>query len=176
MVLKLIIEPGQGYHVTDGQAARWVAADAVRREAAAPAGFVPKRNVVAGYLADGVLRPEQVRAAEEIAFHWHAVTRALHARCALYAERMPRGEDRDNPAEAPRTARYLRWAGWAGASAVTPAASLVDLTLDLAVDGLTWRGIRAKRGVAQQRAKLVVQRSLWGYALLSGWVEERNAA
>jgi hypothetical protein len=166
MALKLIIEPGQGYHVTD----------AVRREAAAPAGFVPKRNVVAGYLADGVLRPEQVRAAEEIAFHWHAVTRALHARCALYAERMPRGEDRDNPAEAPRTARYLRWAGWAGASAVTPAASLVDLTLDLAVDGLTWRGIRAKRGVAQQRAKLVVQRSLWGYALLSGWVEERNAA
>jgi hypothetical protein len=144
---------------------------------ATPAAFVPKRNVVALYLAEGVLRAEQVRAAEEIAFHWHAVTRALHARCALYAERLPRGPDGEcSTAEKNRTARYMRWADWANGVAVTPIASLVDVTLDLAVDGLTWRGIRTKRGIAQQRAKSVVQRSLWQYALLSGWAEEKNVA
>jgi hypothetical protein len=175
MALKLIeagvVIQADAYCMTDAEVARAMAARPVR--APSPVVHVPTRNVVACYLAAGVLRPEQARAAEEIATHWFAVTRALHARCGLYAERLPRSPDGDHPADAPRTARYRAWADWAGAVEATPACSLVDITLDMAVDGLSWHGIRQRRGMGDHRAKREVQRSLWRYALLSGWATER---
>lgn len=181
MVEGRVVEVAQSapFCMTDGDARRWGEAGRARREALSPApvvAAVPTRNVVAAYLLGGVLRPEQARAAEEIALHWHSVTRALHARCGLYAERLPRGPDADaHPAEVNRTARYLGWAAWAGTIAVTPRISLVDLTLDLAVDGLSWRGMRARRGLSQQRARRLCQDSLWRYALMAGWADARLA-
>jgi hypothetical protein len=176
MVEGRVVEQAEAYCMTDAEVARVMAARRPPRlpPAEAPA-FVAQRDVVAGYLAKGVIRPEQARAAQEIAAHWYAVTRALHARCGLYAERMPKGPEQDHPADAPRTARYLRWAEWANTQRVTPAASLVDLTLDVAVDGLSWSGIRTKRRIGDHRAKREIQRSLWHYALGAGWVEERPA-
>lgn len=174
MVEGRVVQQADAYCMTDGEARRAMAAKPAPRHAPADAvAFVPTRNVVALYHAEGVLRAEQARAAEEIALHWHSVTRALHARCALYAERMARGAEADHPSERGRTERYMAWAGWAGVQAVTPAASLVDVTLDVAVDGLSWRGVRAKRGVSHQRAQRLVQGSLWRYALLAGWAQER---
>lgn len=137
--------------------------------------FVPSRNVVAAYLEEGVIRAEQARAAEEIAVHWHSVTRALHARCGFRAARSSPGLMPDHPSEAARTARYMAWANWAGQHGVTATATLVDVTLDVAVDGLSWRGVRAKRGVSNQRAKRLVQASLWQYAAAAGWVASRAA-
>lgn len=171
-----VIEPGAAYCMTDAEAARALASKRVVRSAEVVA-YVPTRNVVAGYLADGVLRPEQVRAAEEIAAHWHAVTRALHARCGLYAERMPKSVgDLVHPGDAARAARYRVWAEWAGTQAVSVSATLVDVTLDVAVDGLSWHGIRAKRRIGDVRAKRLVQASLWHYARAAGWIEQRDRA
>lgn len=180
MALQLVVEgrvvvQGEAFCTSDAEAARALSLRAVRalQQTAGLVAFVPSRNVVAAYLDAGVLRPEQARAAEEIALHWHSVTRSLHARCGLYRERTAPGVAGDNPSEAARTARYSAWAAWAGVQAVLPTVTLVDVTLDVAVDGLTWRGVRAKRGIAQQRAKRLVQASLWQYALAAGWVEAR---
>jgi hypothetical protein len=176
MVEGRVVQQAEAYCMTDAEAARAMAAKPPPRGGVTVA-FVPTRNVVAAYHQDGTLRAEQVRAAEEIAAHWFAVTRALHARCGLYAERMPRGaEAQDPPGLAARTARYTGWAEWANLQRVTPAASLVDVTLDVAVDGLSWRGVREKRGIAHQRAKRVVQASLWRYALLAGWAQQHPKA
>jgi hypothetical protein len=180
MGLKLMVRgqvvQAEAFCMTDADVARTMAAKPAPRPVDA-LGFIPQRNVVATYLREGVLRAEQVRAAEEIATHWHAVTRALHARCALYAERMPRGPDgHDPPGLAARTARYNGWAIWANLHKVTATSSLVCITLDVAVDGLSWRGVRAKRGIAQQRARRLVQSSLWRYAVLAGWAEDRSQA
>lgn len=176
-----VVVQGAAFCMSDAEAADAAREGRARRarhnpEGAVVSAFVPTRNVIAGYLAEGVIRPEQARAAEEIGLHWHSVTRALHARCGLYAERTAASLPGDNTAEASRTARYSGWAAWAGLQAVTPAASLVDLTLDVAVDGLTWRGLRDKRGIGNQRAKRLVQASLWHYAVAAGWVDARKAA
>jgi hypothetical protein len=185
MALKLRVEgvvQGEAYCTTDREAERARAAAFAKREAmrarsaeAPPAVYVPRRDVLVAMLQDGRLRGEQVRAAREIAMHWHSVTRALFARGGLYAERMPGGaETVEHPLVQARTARYAAWAEWAGTQAVTPAASLVDLTLDVAVDGLSPWGVRLKRGISDVRAFRLLQRSLWQYALLAGWVEEEK--
>jgi hypothetical protein len=190
MVLKLRAEgqvvQGEAYCTTDRQAERARMAAFATRERqrvrgaegeAQPVAYVPRRDVLVAMAQDGRLRGEQLRAGREIAEHWHSVTRALHARCGLYAERMPKGaEVAEHPLVQARTARYAAWAEWAGTQVVTPAISLVDLTLDMAVDGLSPRGVRAKRGISDTRALRLLQRSLWQYALLAGWAEEKTIA
>jgi hypothetical protein len=179
-----VVERGVAYVIPDAVAARWQAEGEARREqwrvASNVQPFVTSRDVLGQMALDGRLPAVSYRAGQEIARHWHDVTRALFPRCGLYGERMPRSvEVLEAPGVAARTGRYLAWAAWAQTRAVTARATVVEITFDLVVDGLTCRGIRAKRGIGQQRALEVVRGSLWGYARLAGWltdVEARNAA
>jgi hypothetical protein len=179
-----VVEQGVAYVMPDGVAARAKAEGEVKREqwraSAKVQPFVTSRDVLGQMALDGRLPAVSYRAGQEIARHWHDVTRALFPRCGLYGERMPKGaEDGEAPGAVARTGRYLAWAEWAQTRAVTARATVVEITFDLVVDGLTCRGIRAKRGIGQQRALEVVRGSLWGYARLAGWltdVEPRNAA
>ena len=179
MALKLTVEQAPAYCMTDAQAREAAEAGKARRQRARrPKGEgeavpVSTVNQVAKLLHAGQFRAEHVRAAEEIAHHWYAVTRALHARSGLYAERIPRGADVvEHPADSARTKRYLAWANWADVQAVTPAVSLVTLTLDLAVDGYSIEQIRIRRAVSHRLALRLLQVSLWGYAAMAGWAQQ----
>lgn len=179
MALKLTIEPSAGYCMSDAEARRAGEEGRAKRERLrrvaddGDAVAIPTTNQVVKLLRAGHLRPEQARAAQEIDAYYHHTTRHLHARCGLYAERMPRSPDADpTAAERNRAARYLGWAAWAETQAVTPGLSLTTLTLDLVVDGYSIDAIRVRRALSHRRALRLIQGSLWQYALRAGWAVE----
>lgn len=184
MVLKLIIEPGQGYHVTDGQAGRWA-------EAAREAGRVPrlaaeearavawrKLGALECLAEDGRIHRCQLDAGREVRTYWRWWTTRFSAAIARYDGERVGGSLGPDPASVKNLVdRYRAWAASAEARKVKGDLSALQLVLDLCVDDWTpWR-MRREYRIGDARALDIVRTSLLDYARMAGWQDvPREAA
>jgi hypothetical protein len=136
-----------------------------------------RRDAVAVLRAGGYLRANQVRAAEEILRVYVAITRHLFARVARYGE----WTDCEPPADwAPSLVtayrdRYVPWREAAGREKIG-GTTLGDLALLIVVDncGIWQAGARA--GVHGETARAALQRALYSYCRVAGWLDRDQLA
>lgn len=165
-------------HVTsDRLAVMLLARHAASRPAAATARRVLSRDPLERLHADGALPSASLRAGQEVAAVWHFRTAGLMPRVARFGERLDRGAGGDevSPRMIAACARFNVWAEWAHRQPVNPRITLVDITLDVAVDGLGMQQLADRRGCDRIRGKRLLCLALWKYAELAGWLEEAES-
>jgi hypothetical protein len=133
-----------------------------------------KRDAIAELWADGKLRREQVRAANEIHKVFEAITSEGGARVHRY-DGIPRegGTDtRDWPPTLRRaySERYVPWRDEAARQAVGRGTA-VSVVLCVAVDNCGYDQAARKIGVHHKTALRVLRESLYRYGELAGWYE-----
>ena len=135
--------------------------------------------------ARGSLRPQQVRAGQEICRVYLASSAGVTGRqVASYSEASDKGPDLEDWPVGLRTAyrdRYAPWTAWAGAQAVKRKSrhTLHDLALLMAADGWGHRQVAQEWRMDQRTIVDALQRGLYWYAHHAGWVDdagERQAA
>jgi hypothetical protein len=186
MALKLLIEPGQGYHVTDAQARRWVEDRSERQRQAVRDGqpvakVAPRLRELPALedLANGQrIRKVQLDAGREIRTYWRLWTTAFSAAIANYdGERRQGGPGPDPVSVRGLVDRYRGWAASAEAGKVKGDLTALTLVLDLCVrDWAPWQ-MRCEYRISDTRALRICQDSLLEYGRLAGWrIDEREAA
>lgn len=185
MTLKLTIEPGQGYHVTDAQARRWSAERSERQRQAVRDGQPVARAVLRlrrpalEELADlQRIRKVQLDAGREIRTYWRLWTTAFSAAIANYdGERRQGGPGPDPVSVRGLVDRYRGWAATAEARKVKGDLTALTLVMDLCVRDLAPWQMRCEYRMSDTRALRICQDSLLEYARLAGWrIDEREAA
>lgn len=117
------------------------------------------------------LDPACGQAALEIAAVYVATTAGLWAKTARYGERMPGGTTADwSDAMVAANRRYRAWLDMALQDRRAGTASVRDVVLDAAVDGLGLRQIADRRGMDQRTVEKVLRESLEAYAVMAGWM------
>ena len=177
---KRSVVQGAAYVMSEGEAARARAEGEARRRALNPHGQdAPVRVLqvsVIGRMAEaGHLRAEQVLAAYEIEAYWLAWTAAMLAGGGGYAERLDKGVSMaEPPGVRARAERYRAWATWAEAQTVKGSLTLLQLTLDVVIDGVALAELKRRYRLGADRPRPLVQVSLRHYAILAGWVEDKS--
>jgi hypothetical protein len=131
------------------------------------------RDVVLDLFEDGKLGAAQARAGLEARLVYEAVTSAVAARITRYGATGCDGlSNADWPPSLKAAAeRYSAWADWAKTCAITPRFTLVELVQDVAIDGLGMSQVTARRGIHHVTALRWVQKGLYRYAVMAGWIE-----
>jgi len=131
---------------------------------------VMTRNPLEHLEEKGLLKPSERRAGEEIERVWHFRTAALLPRTARLGERLDRGPSGHEVSAGMIKAcrRFNAWAEWAALEKLNPRVTLVDLTLDVAVDGMGIRQVADHRGCHQNRALRLLKLALWKYVEIGG--------
>jgi hypothetical protein len=147
--------------------------DAARHPQAHAAHRQLMRDVVLALLEDGKVSEAQARAGIEVRLVYEAVTSVVAARTARYGASGCDGlSSADWPPSLKAAAqRYSAWAEWAKTCPITPRFTLLELVQDVAIDGLGMSQVRARRGVHDITALRWLQKGLWRYAVMAGWIE-----
>jgi hypothetical protein len=152
-------------------------ARAPRQDTPAPARNL-QRNTILALVGAGRLRPAQGRAGLEAAMVYEAVTSVVAARTTRYGETGCQGLSNADwpPSLKAASCRYAAWAEWAKVQSVNPRFSLVELVQDVAIDGLGLSQVRRRRGIDERTALRWLQKGLWHYAVMAGWVDDLEHA
>lgn len=180
MPIKLIIEGPAPYCTPQGMADAMAEQGRKVRELRNPHGQaqvvrVRQLGVVERLAEDGRLRKEQVQAALEVRAYWHRWTKGLFATGSTYTEKLDKGGGGFDPVT-PAMQRYRAWAEWAEARKVKGELSMLTMVLDLVVDDRAPRTMRQAYKMSDRDVLRRVQEGLRHYAVLAGWVEDREAA
>jgi len=168
-------QPGALERVGDALAALGGADGAEGHHAARPL----QRDPLVFLHARGSLRPQQVRAGQEICRVYLAISAGVTGRqVASYSEASAKGPALEDWPVGLRTAyrdRYAPWTAWAGAQSVRRKCrhTLHDLALLVAADGWGHRQVAQEWRMDQRTIVDGLQRGLYWYARHAGWVEDQ---
>jgi hypothetical protein len=134
---------------------------------------IKSRDVVLCLFEAGKLGEAQAQAAIEVRMVYEAVTSVVAARIARYGATGCEGLSNADwpPSLKAASQRYSAWADWAKAVSVTPRYSLVELVQDVTIDGLGMSQVTIRRGIHHVTALRWLQKGLWRYAVMAGWVD-----
>jgi hypothetical protein len=177
------ITPGQAYVTPHHLAARARAANAALREElrqlrapsedAAPIARPLQRDPLVFLAHRGSLPGESLRAGQEIARVFYAITASLTGRVtAQYGERLPAGTG-DDWAPAMRAAYAERYVPWSAEFGRVPLgrSTVRDMTLLVAADGMGCHPAARQIGSDHRTVLRQLQASLWWYAETAGWID-----
>ncbi|HUC17781.1 MAG TPA: hypothetical protein VMA37_08840 [Acetobacteraceae bacterium] len=137
-----------------------------------------RTSVVGRLLIAGSLHSEQYQAAIEIHRVWTAVTRALFARVQSY-ERLGRVMTPTDWTPSLTRAyrdRYAPWRDEASQTLVRHRQTTADVVFLVAVDNCGCRQVADRLHMDQRRVLRIVQNSLWRYAEIAEWIEQKKSA
>ena len=137
-----------------------------------------QRDPLMFLLNRGSLRPQQVRAGQEICRVYLAISAGVTGRqVASYSDVTARGPALEDWPAGLRTAyrdRYAPWTAWAGTQSAGRKSrhTLHDLALLVAADGWGHRQVAQDWRMDQRSVVDGLQRSLYWYARQAGWVDD----
>lgn len=138
------------------------------------ARFRGNRTLIDEWRERGNLHPAQEAAALEIEHCHRALTAGLWTKTSCYDERVSKSLERDWPARIAIALRdrYGPWRDEMAALAKKgePVQTILFAAL---IDGYSLRQLDRERKWRKGKAALLIKRSLWRYAVIAGWVEER---